>query len=436
MFLGKIRLVIRCLLSLMILFGLGGFGHYAQASTGSDLQHKISDLAKQQQEKQNQVNQTSNKIKANKNQQQAVEQKITMIHSEITLTSAKITDKQHSINDTQTQIDQLNKQITVVKTRITRRDQLLKERVKAMYETGGSASYLQLLLSAQNFGEFVSRVLALNMIANQDQHILNQQIQDKAELNTQQNQVKVKLIALNSDMNDLQSLKASLASKQSEQHQLLTSLEKQEKDLEKDKFSQQEVADNLSAEQVAAKKAYAMWKAEEARQAAAAAKASNSGSQSASSSGSTYPESSAGSSSTNNPGAILSWPVAGGYVTSGYGYRSFDHSFHPGIDIGKGEGTPIMAAADGVVFRAYVSSSYGNCVMITHYINGAEYTTVYAHMERFIVSDGEAVKRGQVIGYMGATGEAFGPHLHFEVYHGPWTPPPHTGSFDPLTVLP
>lgn len=95
-----------------------------------------------------------------------------------------------------------------------------------------------------------------------------------------------------------------------------------------------------------------------------------------------------------------------------------------------------MAAADGVVFRAYLSSSYGYCAMITHYINGLEYTTIYAHMQRYLVSDGEVVKQGQVIGYMGHTGEATGPHLHFEVYHGPWTPPPHPGTINPVTVLP
>ena len=123
-------------------------------------------------------------------------------------------------------------------------------------------------------------------------------------------------------------------------------------------------------------------------------------------------------------------------VTSGYGYRSFDNGFHPGIDIAPSAGTPVVAAASGVVFRAYRSSSYGNCVMITHYIDGQEYTTVYAHLQSYTVGSQQSVREGQVIGYVGSTGESTGPHLHFEVYRGEWNPPPHPGTINPLSVLP
>lgn len=434
-----IRKAMRLCLSFLIIFGLsiGMYEGHASATTGNDLQQKINSLTKEQQAKKNQVDATKQKIQQNKSKQQTVQSKISDIVQQIAVTSSKITTKQHTIKNTQSEIAKLNDQIKEVKVRIARRDNLLKTRVKAMYETGSSSNYLQILLASQNFSDFVGRVVILNTIATQDRHILDQQKQDKDQLNAQQTEVKQKLVSLQTDMKELKSLQDSLASKRKDQESMLSTLQSQQKDLEKEQFSQQEIADNLSKEKSAAQKAYQMWKDEEARKAreaaAAAAAAKSSNSSSNSSSGSTP---STSRSTSTNSNAIMAWPVAGGYVTSPYGPRAFDHEFHPGIDIGKGEGAPIMAAADGVVYRAYRSTSYGNCVMMVHYINGVQYSTVYAHMERYVVSDGQEVKQGQVIGYMGHTGEAFGAHLHFEVYKGLWNPPPHPGTINPLSVLP
>ena len=81
---------------------------------------------------------------------------------------------------------------------------------------------------------------------------------------------------------------------------------------------------------------------------------------------------------------------------------------------------PIVAAADGVVNRSYMSSSYGNAIMISHSINGQTYTTVYAHLSSRSVGNMQTVSKGQVIGYMGNTGDSFGQHLHFELHRGEW----------------
>ncbi|GAB6450115.1 hypothetical protein bcgnr5390_13380 [Bacillus luti] len=95
-------------------------------------------------------------------------------------------------------------------------------------------------------------------------------------------------------------------------------------------------------------------------------------------------------------------------------------TFHYGLDIAQSGTVPIKAAAEGTVVSSYLSSSYGNVVMISHRVNGKVLTTVYAHMRERMVSEGARVSQGQQIGIMGNTGQSFGQHLHFEVHEGPW----------------
>nr|WP_091072169.1 M23 family metallopeptidase [Micromonospora humi] len=111
-----------------------------------------------------------------------------------------------------------------------------------------------------------------------------------------------------------------------------------------------------------------------------------------------------------------SWvvPMRGAEITSCYGQRW--GTLHAGIDFAMPAGTPIRAAAAGTVVKAGdVGDGYGNSVFVDHH-NG--YLTHYAHQSRLLVDVGDRVKAGQVIGYEGATGDATGPHLHFEVHKG------------------
>ena len=112
------------------------------------------------------------------------------------------------------------------------------------------------------------------------------------------------------------------------------------------------------------------------------------------------------------------WPVAG-YFTSYFGKRTDPFSgmgaFHSGVDIHAAYGEPIHAAGDGVVTRVGRAGRYGNLVVIDH---GSGITTYYAHMSRIEVIAGQEVRRGQVIGAVGQSGRANGPHLHYEVRQG------------------
>jgi murein DD-endopeptidase MepM/ murein hydrolase activator NlpD len=128
-------------------------------------------------------------------------------------------------------------------------------------------------------------------------------------------------------------------------------------------------------------------------------------------------------------GKFFDWPLRG-VITSGYGRRSNPfvgarRQYHRGIDIGARMGTPIRAARDGVVIMSRRMGGYGNCIFIRH-SNG--YVSVYAHNMVNKVRVGQVVKRGAIIGKVGRTGSATGPHLHFEVRR--WKKP-----INPLSAL-
>lgn len=109
-------------------------------------------------------------------------------------------------------------------------------------------------------------------------------------------------------------------------------------------------------------------------------------------------------------------PLDNAALTSSYGMRTHPvlggRRAHSGVDLAATTGTPIFATADGIVSKAGRFSSYGLYVSIEH---GAKLQTRFAHMSRVAVSNGERVKKGDIIGYVGSTGRSTGPHLHYEV---------------------
>jgi murein DD-endopeptidase MepM/ murein hydrolase activator NlpD len=124
------------------------------------------------------------------------------------------------------------------------------------------------------------------------------------------------------------------------------------------------------------------------------------------------------------PKDIFSWPIGEGFsISSGFGYRkdpfSGETKYHGGTDIAAPEGTPILAAADGVVVLANGIDTWGNGygyhVKIQH---NSTYSTLYAHCSKIAVVVGQEVRQGEVIGFVGTTGNSTGYHLHFEVWTG------------------
>lgn len=121
---------------------------------------------------------------------------------------------------------------------------------------------------------------------------------------------------------------------------------------------------------------------------------------------------------------------AGRYsLTDGFGWRydpfTGERRFHYGTDFGAADGTPILAAADGVVTVVGTGGGFGNLIVITHTVGGQTVATGYGHMwaDGVYVHEGQRVSAGQLIGAVGSSGYSTGAHLHFEVHPGGWSSP-------------
>ncbi len=131
------------------------------------------------------------------------------------------------------------------------------------------------------------------------------------------------------------------------------------------------------------------------------------------------------------------WPIEG-RVTSSFGERmdpfNGEGAFHSGLDIAAAYGTPVHAAADGDVMASGLGAGYGREITLDH---GHDVMTIYGHLSAVAVLPGQHVTRGQVIGYVGQSGRATGPHLHYEVrvHHVPVNPHKYLRlSFEELTA--
>ncbi|HZG11749.1 MAG TPA: peptidoglycan DD-metalloendopeptidase family protein [Kurthia gibsonii] len=366
---------------------------------------------------------------------------VSKITVKIQETDNKIEGVEQKIAQTKYEIEKLQKSIEALQKKIDERNEILKERARAMQETGGQVGYIDVLLGSNSFSDFIDRVSAVNEIVNADERIVEEQKADQAKVEEQQNQVKEKLAEQEDRKKELEELKANLKKQQDKKKSALAQMERKQAKLNKERnglenhYSEVASVSSKVQKKIEAEQRKAAEKARKMAEAAAAKKASAAISTTSNSSSSNSSSSaSVGSVPTASSGTWMK--PAQGRFTSGFAGRDIGAGaeYHYGIDIANSEGTPIVAAADGVVFRASPLSTYGNVVMITHNINGQTYTSLYAHMSRFGTSVGKTVKKGEVIGYIGSTGRSTGPHVHFEIHIGSWVNQA-TGAVNPLQYI-
>ncbi|MGG1676480.1 murein hydrolase activator EnvC family protein [Neobacillus sp. NRS-1170] len=374
------------------------------------------------------INAANDKISDLQNQQADVKSEMKRLDYAITDATNKINNETAKIEKTKVEITKLQEETKVLKDRIKKRNILLKDRARNYQENGGMVNYLDVLMGSESFSDFIDRANAVATIMQADRDILKQHEADKKELETKQAQVEKDLASLQTMVANLEKMNKQLAAQKAEKDKLLAGLVEQEQEEHEHVMDLKEQEELLAAQEAAIKKAIQLEQEKQAQAAAAANKNNSSSTSSSSNSG-------GGASSGSVPGISSGYwtQPAVGRPSSGFGMRS--DGMHYGVDIANKTKVPIVAAADGVVIRSYLSSSYGNCIFVSHSINGQVYTTVYAHMSSRIVGNGAVVKKGQQIGVMGNTGSSEGQHLHFELHKGPWTQDKHN-AIDPRGIVP
>lgn len=403
---------------------------------------KISDLKEQKQEVLNEksdlnseIQQKKSKIGELQNEQERVKSEVKRLDFAVADAEKKIDSKNAEITQTTAEIKKLESEVAVLVERINKRNELLKDKARSFQENGGTVSYMDVLLGAQSFSDFVDRVNAVTTIVQADKDILEQHRKDKEDLETKQKQVETKLGQLQQMKKDLEALKVKLNGQIAEKNELMKELKHEEEQMHGEMLEVAEQAEILAAQASAIQRAIQL---EQQRQAAAAAERARQAelerqraAAAAKSGGSSSPAPTVQAAPPVSGGAFMM--PANGRITSGLGQRW--GTFHAGIDIAnRASGVPIVAAADGVVIRSYYSSSYGNAIFVAHSINGQTYTTVYAHMSSRAVGNGAVVSKGQKIGIMGNTGQSYGQHLHFELHRGSWNAS-KSNAINPLSMM-
>ena len=381
------------------------------AANLSELEKEKSEIEQKKSEIHSEAEKTEQKINEIKEQQSSVEEEIKKIDANIISTNEKIEETTSKIQEKEQEIAELEVEIKEIEERIAKRDELLKDRVRAIQKNGGALSYLDVLLGAQNFTDLISRISAVTTIMDADKSIIEEHEKDHQLLSEAKAAVEKEKAEVEALKNNLEKEKATLESQKDEKDKLLAQLE-EERGTAEEYFMDIKEQERILAEQEASvQKAIELEKQRQAEEAKQAKSQSNEAKAQTFSASET-------ASAPSTGGGMFMRPTSGS-VSSGYGPRG--GKYHNGIDFAAPTGTPVYAAASGVVSSSTYSSSYGNVIYITHSINGKIYTTVYAHLSSRLVSAGETVNKGDLIGKVGSTGRSTGPHLHFEIYKGGWS---------------
>lgn len=383
----------------------------------SDLEQQLQQLEQENQKYQKILDDTKSDIAEKEEYKSALVSKVQVLDEKIAVTREKISSLNDDIKEKQ---DAYDKGLSEVEDQFD----ALANRLRILYMSG-NATDLEIIFGAKDFSDLIDKMELVKSLANSDKELIS-------EIQTKLDELSTKKKSLEADKKDLETQQASLKSDQDEFNKLISDNDEILKNLYASNSKAQNSLESaaLKSDEIEAKisQYYAAQKAAAEHAAQASQSSSSSGSSSSSSSSSSSGSSSSGSSSVIVPsGSGFAWPTPGFVSLSSEWFEDREVYNHGGIDIaGAGiMGTPVVAAADGTVVATNSSCThnwgksyscgcgggYGNYVMISH---AGGKMTVYGHLTSLTVSSGQSVSRGQVIGYVGSTGNSTGPHLHYE----------------------
>lgn len=379
------------------------FSMMSFASEKSELNQKIKETKENLNDVNSQKEESQNKVDELKSQIAEYEKEINSLKDEIK-------QKQKEIKEMQEKLDKLEKE------RQEKQD-LLDQRLITMYENG-ETTYLDVLLSSADITDFISKYYMVETVTEADKELIEGLEADKKEIEETKNKLNASLDEVEKKKEEQESIQTKLNKAKNKEEEKVESLTEESHDLEEDIEAYEKKMKELDAKEKAQEEAL-KHKIEEAEK--------NHGSNSGSSgSGSSGGSSSGGS--VSSKGFIR--PVTSGRITATMYYSS--GKYHGAVDFGVSTGTPVYAAADGIVVTSTWggSDSYGYYIKIKHY-NGLY--TLYAHGSSLVAKVGQEVNQGDLIMYSGNTGNSTGPHLHFEVRKSPGG---YSNRVNPLNYLP
>ena len=391
------------LLAALMIFGIIASAlptHVSAAKSSAHIQQEINQMKEQLKKNRNEVAKLEGQISANMDKMEdivanknLIDQQIFLLHDQVQNLNKQITSYSALIADKQAELDKATANWKALSDKY-------KERIRAM-EEDGKLSYWSVLFKANSFSDFLDRLSMIEEIAASDQRRIKE-LNDAAKV---VEEAKVGLenekTALEASRKEMEAASAELEKSRADADQLLKQLiatgEEYQKLLDEAERKESQTAgkiDNLESQYDAAKeREYQEWLASQP------------------------PQQTGGSSNTVN-GVTWLLPINYTRFSSPFGYRIHpiygDWRMHYGVDLSAPQGTPIYATRGGRVTYATYDSSSGYYVSINH-LDG--FVSKYLHMTHYIVSPGQYVAAGQIIGYCGSTGASTGPHLHFSLYY-------------------
>lgn len=401
----------------------------ANAASSSEIRKQINELKKQKEEIQEQIKDVKEQYQANEDEIEDIVQRKNVIDQEIGLLSAQIININEQITAFGVLIADKQDELDNAEKRYEELNEKNKERIRTM-EEDGSVSYWEVLFKANSFSDLLDRLNMVEEIAASDQRRLKELSQAKEDVAVAQEELTLEKEDLELTKQELDDTQLQLDTKREEADAIILELLEKGEELEnlQLEFEQQE-ADFL--EEIAQKeKEYNTAKHQEWLAYMATYTTVPPATQAPSNNGNT--SNSTGTNSGTNSGTSSgtsnsTWLRPCNYVklTSPFGYREAPtagaSTYHQGVDLAGPEGTPIYASRSGVVTAATFGRAAGYYVSINH---GDGFSSIYMHMTNYVVSAGQAVSAGQLIGYMGSTGTSTGSHLHFGIaYNGAYVNP-------------
>lgn len=379
---------LHCLLVAVLLAASASSAYAASRADAKSHQRKADNARRQAEAADRDASRMAGEIGELDRRIESATQKVLELQPEVDRATDRRRRLDGDVTNLSAEVAQIKKKVQANAGEYDRVQALFSKRVNADYRQG-EWFYLEVLLGAKDFSDLVLRSEFVARVIESDNALASALDEVGRQLERDRVMLERKLRAVETKQAEAATAEATLRDLQSERRAVVQGIA----------VAKRERESMMAATKANAKRLRALADAEEAESRRIAAELAQRG-------------------GSGGYGGRMTWPVPSSHrVTSPYGWRTCPYhgrELHPAIDIGAPQGSSIVAAAEGEVIYVGYRGSYGNTVMIDH---GGGVVTLYPHQApgAIVVSVGEKVQAGQRIGGVGSTGNATGPHLHFEV---------------------